>query len=82
MRRGKLKGYSGAINRVVKMKDTKREYFITGEEDDTYEKAVKESWPFEEYDVDDKWRIVSSTGEDLTKSKLSSHAGTVILEFI
>ncbi|MDF1539859.1 MAG: hypothetical protein P1Q69_13245 [Candidatus Thorarchaeota archaeon] len=82
MRRGSLKGFKGEIQRVVKIKDTKKEYFITGKEDDTYEKALRDSWPFEEYDVKDKWRIVSSTGEDLTKSELSSHAGTVILEFI
>ncbi len=82
MRRGSLKGFEGKINRVVRIKGAKMEYFISGVEDDTYEDAVRDSWPFENHKAKEKWRILSATGEDLTKSKLSSHAGTVIIEFL
>ncbi|MHA2425420.1 MAG: hypothetical protein ACXAEF_11580 [Candidatus Thorarchaeota archaeon] len=82
MRRGSLKGYQGKITRVVKILDTKKEFFISGHEDGTFEETIRESWPFEDRDVKDKWRVVSSSGEDLTKSKLGSHSDIVILEFI
>ncbi|MHA1908659.1 MAG: hypothetical protein ACW98Y_15270 [Candidatus Thorarchaeota archaeon] len=82
MRRGSLKGYQGKITRVVKIRDTKKEFFISGHEDITFEEALEESWPFDDRNVKDKWRVVSSSGEDLTKRKLGSHSDIVILEFI
>ncbi len=82
MRRGSLKGFAGNVTRVIRLKDSKREYFIKGHDDTTFEEAVRQSWPFEDHDVHKKWRVVSSTGEDLTRSTLSSHERTVILEFV
>lgn len=82
MRRGKLKGFEGAITRVIKIQNTKKEFFIKGNEDSTYEEALIASWPFEDHNVKEKWKIVTPAGEDLTKTKLADHAGTVILEFI
>ena len=82
MRRGKLKGFEGAITRVVRIRDVKREFFIRGGEDATFEEALHATWPFEDHDVKENWKVVSSSGEDVTKTKLVDHAGTVILEFI
>lgn len=82
MRRGSLKGFEGEITRVARVKGTKREYFIKGEEESTFEEAIRQSWPFKDHDVNSKWRVVSSSGEDLTKSKLSSHDRTVTIEFL
>ncbi len=82
MRRGSLKGFAGSINRVVKMKGTKDEFFIKGHEDSTFEEAIRDSWPFEKNDLKKKWKVVSESGEELTKSKLSSYDRTVIFEFV
>ncbi len=82
MRRGSLKGFEGEITRVAREKDTKHEFFIRGKEDTTFEEAIRESWPFKDHNIHSKWRVVSSSGEDLTKSKLSSYDRTVIIEFI
>ena len=83
MRRGSLKGYSGNINRAVKIKGERREYFIHGLPDMTFEKALRDSWPWDDRDKKKtKIRIVSDTGEDVTKSTLLSHEGTVFVEFI
>jgi len=83
MRRGSLKGYSGTINRVVKIKGERMEYFIQGSPDTTFEEALRDNWPWEDRDKKKtKIRIVSDTGEDVTKSSLSSHEGTVLVEFL
>jgi hypothetical protein len=82
MRRGSLRGFEGEITRVVKVKGSRREYFIKGKEDTTFEEAIRQSWPVEDHKVNSKWRVVSSSGEDLTKRKLSSYDKTVIIEFI
>jgi hypothetical protein len=83
MRRGSLKGYSGSINRVVKIKGERMEYFIHGSTETTFEQALRDSWPWENRDKKKtKIRIVSDTGEDVTKSSLLSHEGTVFVEFI
>ncbi|MGY5879331.1 MAG: hypothetical protein RTV31_03725 [Candidatus Thorarchaeota archaeon] len=83
MRRGSLKGYHGSINRVVKIKGERMEYFIYGEPDMTFEQALRNSWPWEERDKKKtKVRIVSDTGEDVTESTLLSHEGTVLVEFL
>ncbi len=82
MRRGKLKGFEGAITRVVKIRDVKKEFFIRGGDDATFEDALHATWPFEDHDVKEKWRVVSASGEDVTKIKLADHSGTVTLEFL
>lgn len=81
MRRGSLKGFDGSINRVVKIKGTKKEYFITGSEESTFEEVLQKVWPFEDHKMSEKWRVISSTGEDLTKTKFKDHSNTVIVEF-
>ena len=50
MRRGNLKGYSGTINRVVKIRGERMEYFITGSPDMTFEQALRNNWPWEHRD--------------------------------
>ncbi|TFH06254.1 MAG: hypothetical protein E4H14_11205 [Candidatus Thorarchaeota archaeon] len=82
MRRGSLKGYSGSINRVIKIKGERMEYFISGSPDMTFEEALRDNWPFEERDSKSKFRLVTPSGEDITKNALSSHEGTVLVEFI
>ncbi|MHA1904409.1 MAG: hypothetical protein ACXADL_12400 [Candidatus Thorarchaeota archaeon] len=82
MRRGKLKGYGGTINRVVTIPEVGKEYFISGKPETTYEQALRDNWPFEDKDVKSKFRIVTDTGVDVTKSALSDHAGTVLVEFL
>ncbi len=58
------------------------EYFISGKADTTFEQALRDNWPFEDKDIDSKWRLVTDTGADVTKSALSSHEGTVLLDFL
>ncbi len=82
MRRGSLKGYIGEITRVVKIQGTKKEFFIKGKEESTYEEVLRNSWQLKDHDVNGNWRVLSASGDDLTKSKLSSYEGTVLLEFI
>lgn len=82
LRRGKLKGFEGAITRVVRILDTKKEFFIRGTDDSTFGEALIASWPFEDHDVKENWRVLSSTGEDLTSSKIIDYSGTVTIEFI
>ncbi len=82
MRRGSLKGFDGTITRVVKIKGTKKEFFIEGKEEFTFEEAIRNSWPFEDHDVDEKWIVTSSSGEDLAGRTLMSYSNTVIVEFI
>jgi hypothetical protein len=82
MRRGSLKGYRGSINRVVKIKGERMEYFISGTPDMTFEDALHDNWPWEDRDKKTKVRIVSKEGEDVTKKPLSSHEGTVLVEFL
>lgn len=83
MRRGSLKGYSGRINRVVKVPGARMEYFVYGKPETTFEEALRDNWPFDDHDVKkSKFRIMTATGEDVTKSELISHEGTVLVEFI
>ncbi len=82
MRRGSLKGFEGSITRVVKTKGSHREYFIKGEPDTSFKDALIESWPFIDHNDDEKWKIVTPSGEDITEKTLSSHEGTVIVEFL
>ncbi|MFW9920286.1 MAG: hypothetical protein ACFFED_11845 [Candidatus Thorarchaeota archaeon] len=82
MRRGSLKGFAGSITRVVNIKGTKEEFFIKGHENSTFEEAIRQSWPYENNDLKKKWKVVASSGEDLTKRKISSYDETVILEFL
>jgi hypothetical protein len=82
MRRGSLKGYNGSINRVIKIKGERMEYFISGSPKTTFEQALRDNWPFEERDSKSKFRLVTPTGEDVTKNALSSHEGTVLVEFL
>jgi hypothetical protein len=58
------------------------EYFIHGTPETTFGEALRDSWPFEDHDIKSKWRIVTEKGADVTKSKLSSHEGTVMVEFL
>ncbi|MHA2357086.1 MAG: hypothetical protein ACXADC_18090 [Candidatus Thorarchaeota archaeon] len=82
MRRGKLKGFKGTINRVVKIPEAGREFFISGTPETTFEQALRDNWPLEDKDIESKLRIVTDTGVDVTKSALSSHEGTVLVEFL
>jgi len=83
VRRGSLKGYSGRINRVVKIKGDRVEHFIHGTPETTFEQALRNNWPFEDHDVKkSKLRLVTEKGVDVTKSTLSSHEGTVLVEFL
>jgi len=82
VRRGSLKGYRGNINRVIKIKGERMEYFISGSPKTTFEQALRDNWPFEEHDSKSKFRLVTPTGEDVTKNALSSHEGTVLIEFL
>lgn len=82
MRRGSLKGYNDSINRVVTIKGERMEYFISGSPDTTFEEALRDNWPWEDHDKKTKVRIVSDKGKDVTKSTLSSHEGTVFVEFL
>ena len=82
MRRGSLKGYSGSITRVIKIKGERMEYFISGSPETTFEQAMRDNWPFEEHDSKSKFRIVTDKDVDVTKIPLSDHEGTVLLEFL
>ncbi|MHA1137448.1 MAG: hypothetical protein ACTSSE_13265 [Candidatus Thorarchaeota archaeon] len=83
MKRRNLKGYSGTINRVIKLKGERMEYFIYGSPDMTFEQALYDNWPWEDRDKKKtKVRIVSDSGEDVTKRTLLSHEGTVLVEFL
>jgi hypothetical protein len=82
MRRGGLKGYSGIINRVVKIQGERMEYFIHGTPETTFEQALRNNWPFKDHDKKSKLKLVTKTGVDVTKSALSSHEGTVLVEFL
>jgi len=82
MGRGKLKGYKGQITRVVKIPEARMEYFISGSPETSFEQALRDNWPFEDRDIKSKLRIVTDTGEDVTKSTLLSHEGTVLVEFL
>lgn len=82
MRRGRLKGYKGSINRVDKIPEARMEHFISGTPETTFEETLRDDWPFEDKDIKSKWRIVSDRGEDVTKRALSSHEGTVLVEFL
>jgi hypothetical protein len=82
VRRGKLKGYGGKITRVVKISGARMEYFISGKPEATFEEALRDNWPFEDRDVKCKLRIMTEKGVDITKNALSSHEGTVFVEFL
>jgi len=83
VRRGELKGYKGRITRVVKISEARMEHFISGTPETTFEQALRNNWPFVDHDIKkSKWRIVTDTGADVTKSVLSSHEGTVMVEFL
>lgn len=82
MRRRNLDGYKGTINRVVKIPEARMEYFISGTPETTFKQALRDNWPFEDRDINSKLRIVADTGEDVTMSELSSHEGTVMVEFL
>ncbi|UCE10260.1 MAG: hypothetical protein JSW61_15015 [Candidatus Thorarchaeota archaeon] len=82
MRRGSLKGYAGIINRVVKIAGVVKEHLISGTPETTFEQALRDNWPFEDHDAKSKLRIVTDKGVDVTKSTLSSHEGTVLVEFL
>lgn len=58
------------------------EHFISGTPETTFGQALRDNWPFEDRDIKSKWRIVTDTGVDVTKSALSSHEGTVMVEFL
>ena len=82
MRRGELKGYKDKITRVVRIPGA-REYFISGKPESTFEKALRDNWPFEDHDIEkSKFRIMSDKGEDVTNHTLESHEGTVMVEFL
>jgi len=83
VRRGELKGYKGRITRVVKIPEARMEHFISGAPDTTFDQALRNNWPFADRDIKkSKWRIVTDKGADVTKSALSSHEGTVMVEFL
>ncbi len=82
MRRGSLKGYSGRVNRVVKIPRASVEHFIYGTPETTFGQALRNNWPFEDQGIKSKWRIVTEKGADVTNSALSSHEGTVLVEFL
>jgi hypothetical protein len=82
MRRGSLKGFTGSITRVARIKGTKTEFFIKGDEDTTFEDSIREYWPDKVDGGDKKWRVVTQSGEDLTRRELSSYERIVIIEFI
>jgi hypothetical protein len=58
------------------------EYFISGTPETTFEQALRDNWPFQDRDIKTKLRIVTDKGEDVTKSTLLSHEGTVMVEFL
>jgi hypothetical protein len=82
MRRGSLKGYRGKVTRVVKIPEARMEHFISGTPETTFKQALCDNWPFEDRDIKSRWRIVTDTGADVTKSSLKSHEGTVMVEFL
>jgi hypothetical protein len=82
VRRGKLKGYGGTITRVVKIPGARMEHFISGKPETTFEQALRDNWPFEDHDIQTKVKIVTDKGEDVTENALSSHEGTVMIEFL
>jgi len=82
LRRGKLKGYKGKITRVIKIPGARMEYFISGTPETTFEEALRDNWPFEDRDIKCNFRIMTEQGVDITKNALSSHEGTVLVEFL
>ena len=82
VRRGSLKGYGNRVNRVVKIPGARMEHFIYGTPETTFEQALRDNWPFKDRDIKSKWKIVTDKGVDVTKSALSSHEGTVMVEFL
>jgi hypothetical protein len=58
------------------------EHFISGTPDTTFEEALRDNWPFEDRDSKSRLRIMTDKGVDITKSALSSHEGTVLVEFL
>ena len=76
-----MNGYSGRVNRVVKIPEARMEHFICGTPGTTFGQALRNNWPFKDHDIESKWRIVTEKGADVTNSALSSHEGTVLVEF-
>jgi hypothetical protein len=59
------------------------EYSISDAPEIQFEQALRDNWPFEDHDTKkSKFRIVTDTGKDVTKSTRSSHEGTVLVEFL
>ena len=75
-------GYSGTINRTVRIADKQKDYFIRGAVDTPIKEVLLDNWPFDEQDPDSKWHVVDNRGNDVTNAPLSSLDGTatVVIE--
>ena len=77
----KVRGYEGVVHRVLKAPGHRNEYFIEGEPESIFREVVRDFWPFEDQDVNGSWKLVTTSGEDVTDSSLSSYEGIVEIEF-
>ena len=77
----KVRGYEGIVHRVLKAPGHRNEYFIKGKPESTFREVVRKIWPFDDHDVDSGWKLVTTSGEDVTDIALSSYEGIVEIEF-
>jgi hypothetical protein len=75
-------GYSGKIVRTVKSADSRKDYFIRGNDDTPLKEVLYERWPFEDKDRGSKWYVVDELGNDVTNMPLGSIDETVTVVFL
>ncbi|MHA1636817.1 MAG: hypothetical protein ACTSUB_02275 [Candidatus Thorarchaeota archaeon] len=76
-----VRGYEGILHRVLKAPGHRNEYFIQGEPETTFREVVRDIWPFDDQDVNNSWKLVTASGEDVTDRSLSSYEGIVEIVF-
>jgi len=72
-------GYSGMIDRTVKLAGTQKDYFIRGASETPIKEVLLKNWPFSELDQDSNWHVVDDLGNDVTNNPLSSLGGAAIV---
>ena len=77
----KVRGYEGIVHRVLKAPGHRNEYFIEGEPESTFRDVVRDFWPFDDDDFQRHWKLLTTSGEDVTDESLSSYEGIVEIEF-
>lgn len=77
----KVRGYEGIVHRVLKAPGDRNEHFIEGKPESTFGEVVRDIWPFKDHDVDSGWKLVTTSGEDVTDRALSSYEDIVEIEF-